>query len=83
MGFIKDSKVASMTTEATKAAEAGRKVFTPKLNMPGTHHGMSGDIVDWGLMIEGIESVGWTMQQWSVSSDNKGRPEAYPLFRRA
>jgi hypothetical protein len=57
-------------------------VFTPRLNMPGSQHGMSGNIVDWAMMIQGLEESGWRLEQWSVAMDTKGRPEAYPLFRK-
>jgi hypothetical protein len=33
-------------------------------------------------MIEAIEGAGWTLVDWAVAHDSKGRPEAYPLFRR-
>jgi hypothetical protein len=33
-------------------------------------------------MIQGIESVGWSLAHWTVASDNKGRAQAYPVFRR-
>ncbi|WP_329520419.1 hypothetical protein [Spirillospora sp. NBC_01491] len=56
-------------------------VFAPRLNTPMSQHGMSGSIAGWAEMIEGIESAGWTMSDWSVSTDQKGRPKAYPLFR--
>lgn len=82
MGIFKDAKVSSMAAEATKAAAAGRSFFTPKLNTPMTQHNLSGDISDWGLMCQAIEEAGWVMHHWAVGMDNKGRPEAYPLFRR-
>lgn len=82
MGFMKNMKVDAITAEAVKAAEAGRGVFTPKLNTPATQAGLTGDISDWAVMIEAIEAAGWDLTHWAVSSDAKGRPEAYPFFRR-
>ena len=82
MGFIKDSKANAIGSEAAKAFEAGRYFFTPRLNYPATMHGMTGDIADWGLMIQAVESSGWQLTDWSVGMDTKGRPEAYPVFRR-
>jgi hypothetical protein len=81
MGFIKDAKVNMLLTEARRAVEEGRTVFAPKLNTPMTQSGLSGSIAGWAEMIEGIESAGWRMTDWSVAVDSKGRPEAYPLFR--
>ncbi len=83
MGFIKDSKAAAIGAEARKAIEAGHTVFTPRLNMPGSQPGLTGNIDTWAIMIGQIEAEGWVLQDWSVAMDTKGRTEAYPLFRRA
>jgi hypothetical protein len=82
MGFIKDAKSNIVGTEAAKARDAGRTVFTPRLNMPSSQPGLSGDIDTWGLMVQAIEAEGWTLAHWAVGVDTKGRGEAYPLFRR-
>ncbi|MFK0057981.1 hypothetical protein ACIQTN_01920 [Streptomyces werraensis] len=83
MGFLKDAKASTLGAEAKKAAEKGRKVFTPFLNMPMTQTGMSGNVDDWAQMIEAVEAEGWTLAEWTVGLDAKGKPQAYPLFRRA
>lgn len=82
MGWIKDSKAASMGQEAQKAWDGGSPVFTPLLNMPSTHHGMSGRIEDWEKMLGSVLEVGWKLHTWAVCSDAKGRPQAQPLFVR-
>jgi hypothetical protein len=82
MGFIKQAKQDAIAKEAERAVEEGRRVFTPKLNTPMTQHGLSGSIAGWAEMIEAIEDAGWTMVDWAVAHDAKGRLEAYPLFRR-
>lgn len=82
MGFIKDAKASQLGTEAQKAHEDGDYFFTPLLNSPSTHHGMSGNIRDWAVMVQAVEAAGWVLDQWTVAADNKGRPQAYPLFRR-
>jgi hypothetical protein len=58
-------------------------VFVPKLNTPATASGLSGAVPGWAEMIESIEAAGWRLDQWAVAEDTKGRPQAYPLFRRA
>lgn len=83
MGFFKDAKATALGGEAAKAYADGRALFTPRLNFPQTMHGMTGDIADWALMVESVEAAGWRLDQWSVGMDAKGRPEAYPVFRRA
>lgn len=83
MGIFKDAKVSHLSDEAAKAAAEGRGVFTAMLNSPALRGEMSGSIADWALMIEAVESQGWRLQHWSIGQDHKGRPQAYPLFRRA
>lgn len=83
MGFVKNLKADTLAKEAIKALENGDHLFTPRLNMPGSAHGMSGNIGDWSQMIHAVESAGWTLTHWSVAMDTKGRSEAYPLFRRS
>lgn len=80
MGFIKDAKKNAIAEEAQRARAEGRRFFCPKLNTPMTQHGFSGSIAGWAEQIEAIEDAGWELTSWSVSTDAKGRPEAYPLF---
>jgi len=81
MGFIKDAKANVVATEAARAREEGRTVFAPRLNAGSTNAGMTGSVSGWAEMIESIEAAGWALYHWSVSVDQKGRAEAYPLFR--
>ena len=83
MGLIKQMKADSVAVEARRAATEGRTVFAPRLNTPITQHAFSGVIAGWAEMIEAIEAEGWRLDQWAVCTDQKDRPEAYPLFRRA
>jgi hypothetical protein len=83
MGFFKDTKAAALAREASKAIEDGEPIFTPRLNFPQTMHGMTGAITDWSMMVAEVEAAGWRLEHWSVAMDTKGRPEAYPVFRRS
>ncbi|MFD8618282.1 hypothetical protein [Streptomyces sp. NPDC059513] len=83
MGFLNSAKSDMLGKAAKEAHEKGRKVFTPFLNMPATQGNMSGPIDAWAEMIEAVEAEGWTLAEWSVGLDAKGKPQAYPLFRRA
>ncbi|MGH3356605.1 MAG: hypothetical protein ACRDOJ_11960 [Nocardioidaceae bacterium] len=83
MGIIKQAKSDSLRQEAQRTREQGRTVFAPRLNTPMSQHNLSGAISGWAEMIEAVESCGWRLAEWAVSTDPKGRPEAYPLFRRA
>lgn len=82
MGFLKEAKANALGNEAEKAHADGRALFTPRLNFPTSMHGLTGNIGDWAQMIECVEAAGWTLVEWSVAMDTKGRPEAYPVFRR-
>lgn len=84
MGIVKKTKANVVATEAERARKEGRTVFAPMLNTPVSQSAsftMSGSISGWAEMIEAIESHGWVLTQWSVAMDQKGRPQAYPLFR--
>jgi hypothetical protein len=83
MGFIKQAMAENIAIKARRALEQGRAVFAPKLNTPMTQHGLSASIAGWAEQIEAIEDAGWALWHWSAALDNKGRPEAYPLFRPA
>lgn len=80
MGFLKDAKTNALATEARRAREEGRRYFAPMLNTPTSHSGMTGAVGGWAEMIEGVEAEGWTLTQWAIGQDTKGRPQAYPLF---
>lgn len=81
MGWIKNNKVAMMRTDAGKARAEGRNVFVCKLNYPALKADLSGEIVDWSMMIEAVESEGWALANFAGSADRHGRPEALCLFR--
>ena len=83
MGFIKDAKANLMGQEARKAIDAGDQVFTPFFNAPASVGGVSTNVRDWALMVQAIEECGWRLDQWTVAADNKGKAQAYPVFRRS
>lgn len=68
--------------EAQRAIGEGHSVFAPRLLSAGSQADMSGSMSGWAEMIEAVESAGWVLYHWSISHGPKGRPEAYPLFRR-
>ena len=84
--MMKKAKADMVSIEAKRAVEEGRTIFTPMLNTPMSQSASfapSGSISGWAEMIEAIEEHGWALAQWAVATDTKGRPQAYPLFRRA
>ena len=82
MGFMGNNKAMSMQKSARVAWDAGNAFFTPVLNFPMFKLGFSGNVEDWSPMMEAVLSVGWKLQTWAVVQDNKGNPQAMPLFVR-
>lgn len=81
MGLINSTKAGIVRQEAGKARAEGRRVFACKLNYPGMKLDLSGEVTDWSMMIEAIESEGWALYNFAGVSDAKGRPEALCVFR--
>ena len=82
MGKIKDAKADILRTQAARAVEEGRTVFAPMLNTPKTQPRISSSVSGWAEMIEAVEGEGWELTQWTVMTDIRNSPQAYPLFRR-
>lgn len=80
--MLKTAKAQTLADEASDAIAAGRMTFAAMLNSPKTRPDMSGGIDDWSQMIDAVEASGWRLDQWTVGQDAKGRPQAYPVFRR-
>jgi hypothetical protein len=81
MGMIRTAKANAIAKDAAGARSAGRRTFAAVLNYPSSRPGVTGGIDDWSAMVDEIENEGWQLTHWSVGTDDKGRPEAYPLFR--
>ncbi|MFB6726832.1 hypothetical protein ACFCV3_42075 [Kribbella sp. NPDC056345] len=82
MGLIKNAKTDTLGGLARKAREAGQTTFAAMLNYPATQPDLSGEINDWSVMVEAVEAEGWQLVNWTVGQDKKGRPQAFPVFRR-
>jgi len=77
-----NNKAQTMLRSAQTAWASEAVYFTPLLNFPTFKLGFSGNIDDWSPMMEAVESVGWRLHTWAVVQDNKGNPQAMPLFIR-
>jgi hypothetical protein len=82
MGFIDRVKSGKIAGEALRAVEEGRSVFVARINVGMTDAGMSGSVTGAAEIIEAVESVGWRLDRMSYTTDKKGSPEGYYLFRR-
>lgn len=82
MGIFKDTKAGALGNAARKAREDGRGTFAAMLNSPMTQADLSSEIEDWSVMIDAVQAEGWALAHWTVGQDRKGRPQAYPVFRR-
>lgn len=86
MGLIKSIRQDTLAAEARRAREQGHVVFAAMLNVPisqSSANQPSGSVSGWAEIIEGIEAEGWMLTSWAVCQDKAGRPQAYPVFRRA
>lgn len=81
MGWIQNAKANQLRQQAGKARSEGRTVFACKFNFPASKPDFSGEIADWSMMIEAVESEGWALYNFAGSADSKGRPEALVIFR--
>lgn len=82
MGIIKTAKAVKVGADAQIAWDKGRVVFTPVINYPSSGSGFSGGNEDMALMVEAVLAVGWLLDTWAVVTDDRGRPQAMPLFVR-
>jgi hypothetical protein len=82
MGFIANQKASSIGSDAQAAWDEGSPFFAPLLNLPAFKSGFSGRVRDWEPMMYAITSVGWKLHTWAVCSDDRGKPQAMPLFVR-
>ncbi|MFC0623790.1 hypothetical protein [Kribbella deserti] len=82
MGIIRNTKANDLAASAAKARDNGQVVFAALLNLPRTQPDLSSEIGDWSAMIEAVQNEGWQLTQWTVGQDNKGRPQAFPVFHR-
>lgn len=84
MGFVKQSKLNTISEDARKVYAEGRTVFVARywdevINFQGT-----GSVAGASEAIELVEAEGWTLQQIAYSwSDGKKRGVSILLFRRA
>lgn len=82
MGLIRNAKADKLASQAKAAYDSGQPVFAVLLNTPMSSFGFSGEVPDWSAMIWAVESQGWVLSYWAASTDAKGGPQAYPVFRR-
>lgn len=82
MAWIKDQKANAVADDARRAIAEGRQVFAARFWTPSLTGG-AGSVASWAEQIEAVEAEGWQLAQWTVIADEKGRPQAFPLFRRS
>lgn len=82
MGWIRDTKADVLGEEAKYVRNAGGEVFVAVLNEPKTRVGWTGEVKDWTAAVAAVEAQGWRLEHWTTTTDPKGQPQAYPVFRR-
>lgn len=82
MGLLRSMNVGTVVAEATKAKRENRPVFVAQIADSPRPQGMSSALPTMSEMIEGIEAVGWTLDQFSaIDSSDGDRPVALAVFR--
>lgn len=81
MGFADD--LALITSQAERARAAGRPVFIARLKTSMWNQPGFGETHEWEDLVIAVESRGWRLAHWSVSTDQSGSMHAWPLFRLA
>lgn len=83
MGFVKGSKLSTISEDARKVRDEGRSIFVCRywdevLNFQGT-----GSIAGASEAIEMVEAEGWSLEHLAYSwSDGKKRGLTVMMFRR-
>ncbi|WP_295701133.1 hypothetical protein [Lapillicoccus sp.] len=78
----RESDLEQLRDQASAAYAAGQSVFVVRLaaglwGTPG-----KGAMEPWGESVSAVESVGWRLAEWTVTTDTSGHFNAFPLFRR-
>jgi hypothetical protein len=81
MGFMGDKRPEQIGKAAAQAIERGLRVFTPQLEWPAATPGNAFALDDWARTVEMVESVGWSLTEWTVVPSGKSFT-AFPVFRR-
>lgn len=82
MGIVRNAKANHISGQAQTAHANGQYIFAALLNAPQWTFGASGEVPDWSAMIEAVETQGWALAQFAGTTDAKGNPQAYAVFRR-
>jgi hypothetical protein len=84
MGFIRDTKVATIGRHAREARDEGRQVFVARIWEPVTSPGLTGPVGDVAEQVEEIEAAGWRLDHMAYSwIAQKKRGHTIMLFRRS
>jgi len=78
----RESDLRELEDQARAAYAAGQPVFVVRLPAGIWGTPSRGAMYPWAESIYTVESVGWTLEHWSVVTDTSGHFNAFPLFRR-
>lgn len=78
----REKDLANLMQQARDAYERGQPVFVAKLKISAWAPADHGEVVAFSESVAAVESLGWRLDQWTVSSDSGGVACGYPLFRR-
>lgn len=78
----RESDLHELKEQATSAYAAGQPLLVVRLVSRLWGNPARGVMEPWGESISVIESAGWRLDRWTVTTDTSGQFSAFPLFRR-
>lgn len=78
----RESDLQQLQDQSRAAYAAGQPVFVVRLASGVWGSPGKGAMDPWSESVHAVESAGWVLEHWSVTTDASGQFNAFPLFRR-
>ncbi len=78
----RESDLRDLQSQASAAYQQGQPIFVARLKL-GVWGIPTGVVPAWGESIHTVESAGWVLDKWAVTTDSGGASSAFPVFRRS
>ena len=78
----RESDLRNLQSQASDAYEKGWSIFVARLKIGVWSMTPTGMVPVWGESIHTVESAGWVLDKWAVTTDSGGASSAFPVVRR-